>query len=167
MFAFVHPFPLQLETFFEVEAQGADPVSLTFHSVLRKIYTESSIGASGQISVHLVTRFQRRICLRNQPIRNNNCLWRTCLLTNRAEMSNLYKRPSIDASYEVSIHLHKRFQRRSFLRNQPIIKKNCLWRPCLLTDRYEMKHRYRGHAIYAFYQVSVHLAMQFERRIFF
>ena len=25
----------------------------------------------------------------NQPIRNKNCLWRTCLLTNWAEMSNL------------------------------------------------------------------------------
>jgi hypothetical protein len=29
-------------------------------------------------------------------------------------MSNLYKGPSIDASYQVSIHLAKRFQRRRF-----------------------------------------------------
>jgi hypothetical protein len=30
----------------------------------------------------------------------------------RDEMSNLYRGPSIDASYRVSIHLVKRFQRR-------------------------------------------------------
>jgi hypothetical protein len=35
-------------------------VSLTFHSVSGKVYTESSIDASYQISVHLAIRFQRR-----------------------------------------------------------------------------------------------------------
>jgi hypothetical protein len=29
-------------------------------------------------------------------------------------MSNLYRGPSIDASYQVSVHLFKRFQRRRF-----------------------------------------------------
>jgi hypothetical protein len=52
---------------------------------------------------------------RNQPIRNKNCLWRPCLLTNRDKMSNLYRGPSIDASYQVLVHLAKRFQRRRFL----------------------------------------------------
>jgi hypothetical protein len=33
----------------------------------------------------------------------------------RDEMSNLYREPSIDASYQVSVHLAKRFQRRRFL----------------------------------------------------
>jgi hypothetical protein len=33
----------------------------------------------------------------------------------RDEMSNLHRGPSIDASYEVSVHLAKRFQRRRFL----------------------------------------------------
>jgi hypothetical protein len=30
----------------------------------------------------------------------------------RDEMSNIYREPSIDASYQVSVHLAKRFQRR-------------------------------------------------------
>jgi hypothetical protein len=31
------------------------------------------------------------------------------------EMSNLYRGPSIDASYQVSVHLAEQFQRRRFL----------------------------------------------------
>jgi hypothetical protein len=38
------------------------------------------------------------------------------LLTDRDEMSNLYRGPAIDASYQVSVHLAKRFQRRRFLK---------------------------------------------------
>jgi hypothetical protein len=33
----------------------------------------------------------------------------------RDKMSNLYREPSIDAPYQVSIYLAKRFQRRRFL----------------------------------------------------
>jgi hypothetical protein len=40
-----------------------------------------------------------------RPIRNNNCLWWPCLLMDRGKMSNLYRGPSIDASYQVSVHL--------------------------------------------------------------
>ena len=36
---------------------------------------------------------------RNRPIRNKNRLWWPCLLMDRDGMSNLYRRPSIDASY--------------------------------------------------------------------
>jgi hypothetical protein len=49
---------------------------------------------------------------RNQPTRNKNCLWWSCLLTDRHEISNLYRGPAIDASYQVSVHLAKWFQRR-------------------------------------------------------
>jgi len=81
-------------------------------------------------------------------------------------MSNLYRGPSKDASYQISTHLAKQFERRRFFRNQPIRNKNCLWWPCLLTDRDEMSDLYRGHAIDASYQVSVHLAKRFQRTIF-
>jgi hypothetical protein len=99
----------------KLEAQLVEPVLLTFHSVFSKLYTEPSIGASYQISVHLATRFQRRRCFRNQPIRNKNCLWWPCLLMDRDEMSNFYRGPSIDTSYQVPIHSAKGFQRRRFL----------------------------------------------------
>ena len=36
-------------------------------------------------------------------------------VTDRDGMSNLYRGPSIDASYQVSDHLAKRFQRKRFL----------------------------------------------------
>ena len=90
---------------------------------------------------------------RNRPIRNKNWLLRTCLLTIWEEMSNLYREPSNDASYQISVHLGKRFQRRSF-RNKPIRNKNCLWRPCLLMNRDKMSNLYREPSIDASYQVS-------------
>jgi hypothetical protein len=49
-----------------------------------------------------------------QPIRNKNCLWLLCLLMDWDKMSSLYRGPPIDASYQVSAHLSKRFQRRFF-----------------------------------------------------
>jgi hypothetical protein len=36
------------------------------------------------------------------------------MLVNGSGISNLYRGPSIDASYQVSLHLAKRFQRRRF-----------------------------------------------------
>jgi hypothetical protein len=79
-------------------------------------------------------------------------------------MSNLYRGHSIDASYQVSDHLAKRIQRRRFLEINQSGNKNCLWRPCLLTDRDEMGNLYRGLSIDASYPVSVHLAKQCQRR---
>ena len=49
---------------------------------------------------------------KNRPMRKKTCLCRPCLLTDRDKMSNLYRGPSIYASYQVSDHLAKRFQRR-------------------------------------------------------
>ena len=87
---------------------------------------------------------------RNRPIRNKNCPWWPCLLMDRDNMNIIYRGPSIDASYQVSVHLSKWFQRRRFFRNRPIRNKNCLWQPYLLIDWDEMSNRYRGPSIRCF-----------------
>ena len=79
----------------------------------------------------------------NQPIRNKNRLWWPCSLMDRDEMSNRYRGSSIDASYQVSVHMAKQFQRRRFFRNQPIRNKNSMWWLCLLTDPDKMSNLQR------------------------
>jgi hypothetical protein len=81
-------------------------------------------------------------------------------------MSNIYKRtfhrffqPSF-GSFDLAVSSEKIF------RNRPIRKKNRLWWPCLLMDWHIMSNLYRGPSIDASYQVSVHLAMLFQRRRF-
>jgi hypothetical protein len=49
---------------------------------------------------------------KNRPIRNKNFLWWQCLLIDQDKMSKFREDPSIDASYQVSLHLAERFQRR-------------------------------------------------------
>jgi hypothetical protein len=83
---------------------------------MSNFYRGPSKDASYQVSVHLAKWFQRRRFFRNQPMRNKNCLWWPCLLMNRDETSNLYRGPAIDSSYQVLVHLDKRFQRRRFLK---------------------------------------------------
>jgi hypothetical protein len=103
---------------------------------------------------------------KNHPIRNKSCLWRSCLLTDRDEMSNLHKGHSIDDCYEVSVVAmfvnrsgrNEQSSQRTFhgcflpsfgsfgqavseekiFLNQPIRNKNCLWRPCLVMDHNKM-----------------------------
>ena len=109
-------------------------------------YRWPSVDASYQVSVHLVKRLHRRFS-RNRPTRNKNCLWLPCLLTDQDEIRFFFYRwPSIDASYQVSVHLVKRFQRRTA--------------SCLLTYRDELRNRYGGPPIDAL----VHLDNWFQRR---
>jgi hypothetical protein len=129
---------------------------------MSNLYRWPSKDASYPVLNHLAKRSQKRRFFRNQPIRNKNCLWWPCLWTDRNYMCNLYRGPSKDAFYQVSIHLAQWFQRRKYFRNQPIRNNNCLWWPCLLTDRGKMNNLYRGHAIDASYQVSVQLAKRFS-----
>ena len=102
-----------------------------------------------------------------RPTKNRNCLWQPCLLTDRDEITYLYRGPAIDTSYQVSVHLAKQCQRRNFFRNQPIRNKNCLWRPCLSMDRDEMSNSYGEPPINASYQVSVHFGQAVSEETFF
>jgi alpha-amylase/alpha-mannosidase (GH57 family) len=82
-------------------------------------------------------------------------------------MSNLYRGPFIDASYQVLFHFFgQAVSEEKILKNRPIRNKNCLWWPCLLMDRDEMSTIYRGPSIDASYQISNQLALRFQWRIF-
>jgi hypothetical protein len=82
-------------------------MSLTFHSALCKHSTEPSIDANKFRFIWLLS-FRGKDFFRNRPIGNKNCLWWPCLLMDQNKMINLYKGPSIHASYQVSVHLAKR-----------------------------------------------------------
>jgi hypothetical protein len=67
-----------------------------------------------------LSSFRKEDFFRNQLISNKNCLWPPCLLADRDEFSNLYRGPSIDASYHVSLNLAGWFQRRRFKKYRPV-----------------------------------------------
>jgi hypothetical protein len=69
------------------------------------LYRGPSIDASYQVSFFFAKQFRMKSFFRNQPIRNKNCQWQLCLLTDQNEMSNPYRGPAIDASYQVLVHL--------------------------------------------------------------
>jgi hypothetical protein len=54
----------------------------------------------------------------NEPTLGRKHQWKwkglPCLLMKQDDMCNLYRGPSIDASYQLLVHLSKRFQRRFF-----------------------------------------------------
>ena len=55
----------------------------------------------------------------------------------RQHEQSLYRGPSIHASYQVSFHLVKQFQRRRFLVMDQPETRYCLWWPCLFMDQDE------------------------------
>jgi hypothetical protein len=80
----------------------------------------------------------------------------------QVDMTNRYRGQPIDASYQVSVHLARLFQRRRIFKFSQS-ETSRLWQPCLLMDRDEMSKLYRGSSIDPSYQVSVHLAKVFQR----
>ena len=102
---------------------------------------------------------------KNWPIRNKNCMWQPCLLTNRDKISNFYRGPSIDASYQISVHLWKRFQRFVFISTNQ--KQEWPVAPMFVNGSELNEHLYRGPSNDASYQVLIHLARRFQRRRFF
>ena len=78
----------------------------------------------------------------------------------RDKISNIYREPSIAASYQVSVHLAKRFQRRRFKKNgQSETKQELPEAAMFLMDWDEMSNLYEGPSINVF-----HLAEGFQRR---
>ena len=92
------------------------------------------------------------------------------MLTDRDKISNPYRGPPIDASYQVWFIWLSGFRGEDFLEiNQSKTRivcggHLCLWQSCLFTDRDEMSNLYRGPSTDASHQVSVHLAEGFHRR---
>ena len=73
-----------------------------------------SIDASYQVSVHLTKRFRGEKSKKSANQKPESPVV-AMFVMDRDGMSNLYRGPSIDASYQVSDHLAKRFQRKRFL----------------------------------------------------
>jgi hypothetical protein len=74
---------------------------LTFHILIFSSQTpqpnELKLGSFGSIGQAV----SEEKIFKNRPIRSKNRLWWPCLLMDRDKMSNLYKGPCIDASYQV------------------------------------------------------------------
>jgi hypothetical protein len=112
---------------YEVTRQGY-PVYAIVYEVIRQDYPAYFIvyevprqGYSAYVIDYEVTRqgcpaYEEKIFFRNQPIRNKTGLWDPCLLMDRDKISKVYRGPAIDVSYQVSVHLAKRFQRRRFFK---------------------------------------------------
>jgi hypothetical protein len=80
---------------------------------MSNLYRGPCIETAYQVAVHLAKRFQkRRFSKIGQSETRIACGCPACLFMDRNKMSNLYREPSIDASYQVSVHLAKGFQRR-------------------------------------------------------
>jgi hypothetical protein len=67
------------------------------------------------VALHLAINVENKLFIQNileNNYRFTRIAWWPCLLMDRDKMSNLYRGPSIDASYQVSVHLAEGLQRR-------------------------------------------------------
>jgi hypothetical protein len=78
-------------------------------------FKKSSLKLGDTMNCYFVGMMYGRSCTKFPPTRNKNCLWHPCLKTDQDKMYNLYRGPSIDASYQVSVYLAKWFKRKRFL----------------------------------------------------
>ena len=108
---------------------------LSWPCLLNNLYKGPSKDASYQISIHLAKQLQRRRFFRNQPIRNKNCLWWPCLI-NRSGRNKQFLERTCHRCFLLNFGSFGQVvsEKKIFL-NRPIRNKNCLWWPCLLTDR--------------------------------
>ena len=74
-------------------------------------------------------------------------------------MSKVYRGPAIDASYHVSVHLAKRFQRR--LKKISLSETRMAYGAMFVNGSELNGYLYRGPSKDASYQVSIHLVKQF------
>jgi hypothetical protein len=120
-------------------------MSLTFHSAPN---AEPSIGACHQVSVHLAKQFQRRFLEINQQYL---CLWKIRFVNKHGRhwqffflidrFLKIFSETTLPNEAKLGRkHLCKVLYK--ILRNRSIRKKNCQWRPCLLTNRIFHRHRY-------------------------
>jgi hypothetical protein len=129
---------------------------------MSNLYRGPSIDASNQISVHLAKLFRRRRFLKIGISETRiACGGHVCkrIGMKLASLSRTFHRCFLPSFGSFGQAVSEKI-----LKNRPIRKKNCLWRPCLLTDRDEMRKVYRGPSMEASYQVSVHLIKRFRRR---
>ena len=95
-------------------------------------------------------------CSMIRSTRNKKCLWRSCFNRSGRNAQSLLDCPQM-LPIKFRLNWPSRFRGNHFLRDRPTRNKNCLCRPCFLTDRDE--------SIDVSYQVSVHLAKRFRRRL--
>jgi hypothetical protein len=89
------------------ELYSYDKIGLFSSPCQRQCELLPSLGVRRPLTFHILIfsfeiwpgGFRGEDFFRNQPIRNKNGLWWPCLLTDRDEMSNLYRGHSIDAKY--------------------------------------------------------------------
>ena len=106
------------------------------------------------ITWHFAKRFLRRrlfYVLANQKQKSSQS---DCFLSDQDKMRKLHKWSSIDAQYQILIHLAKWFQRRRFLMYHQISKKNCPWLSLFSSDCGYMRKLYKGLSI----PILIHLA---------
>ena len=118
------------------------PCLLSNRNEIGKSYRGLSIDASCKILFYLEKWFQRKRFLEIDQPETRIALWQLCLLTDWGEMSNLYRGPSINASYRFQFICPSGFRGENF-RNRSTRNKNCLRRQCLLPDSDEISNLYR------------------------